>query len=359
MSALTRLSSKERLSRAEEDESTSTDATGSDDDATSSMDDSSDTDSSDDDDDDTVSSETVSETERVTDPVPTGQEASDEADQEESHSARRRKAKRDQEEAEREQLFHLELDPKPTAAGATAEPDSSGTAQAADSGENGQSGDGVVLAASGAKTPVDEAARLAGGSKSEPSTPIRVTHSDDVLDANDAEKEKRRKRKIKSRRRRLASLGRTRSRKSRERVGNRLKGGINADDSSDVFEPVPDDDEREKRIVRLDLDLNLAWRKSTAEDRAGADGNKGVKYLQRFLFKKRRRHSDGYLDIIKEDDASLVSPRTRTGDDSGEPSVTHRRFFVEEDEGEERETTFGGTHTPLAGALVSCRDSTC
>lgn len=341
MSALTRLSSKERLSRAEEDESTSTDATGSDDDeSTSSMDDSSDTDSSDD---DTVSSETVSETERVTDPVPAGREASDEAGKEESRSARRRKAKREQEEAEREQLFHLELDPKPTAAGGTAEPDSSGTAQAADAGENGQSGDGVVPAASGAKTPVDEAARLAGGSKSEPSTPIRVTHSDDVLDANDAEKEKRRKRKIKSRRRRLASLGRTRSRKSRERVGNRLKGDVNADDSGDVFEPEPDDDdEREKRIVRLDLDLNLAWRKSAAEDRAGADGNKGVKYLQRFLFKKRRRHSDGYLDIIKEDDASLVSPRTRTGaDDSGEPSVTHRRFFVEEDEGEERETTFG------------------
>jgi hypothetical protein len=254
----------------------------------------------------------------------------DEAD-EGSRSARRRKAKREQEEAEREQLFHLELDkPSPRNAGqhaviaatAGAELHGSGT----DQGEDVNAGQGVVHTSN-----IDDTSRMTvGTSKSEPSTPIRVTHSDDVLDANDAEKEKRRKRKLKSRRRRLASLGRARSRKNR--VG-KVKGN---DDSTDVFEPEPEDDEREKRIVRLDLDLNLAWRK---EDRSGDSNNKGVKYLQRFLFKKRRRHSDGYLDIIKDDE--LASPRSRVGDDAGEPSVTHRRFFVEEDEGEERENTFG------------------
>lgn len=119
--------------------------------------------------------------------------------------------------------------------------------------------------------------------------PNRTPHSSDLSDANELEKEKRRKRKLRSRRRRLASLGRTRTRKSREDVRayrpDKGKERINGPQAE-----AEEATEREKRIERLELDLNLAL---PVEERGDGNG-KGVKYLQRFLFKKRRRHSDGY-----------------------------------------------------------------
>jgi len=120
-------------------------------------------------------------------------------------------------------------------------------------------------------------------SKSEPSTPNHLTVKYTTAEGL----EKRRSRR--SRRRRALP---PRSRKSKERAVAHL---VERQGNRDSNEP---SDELEKRIERLDLDLNLALRREPPHDT-----NKGVKYLQRFLFKKRRRHSDGYGPLL-----SLSSP---------------------------------------------------
>jgi len=295
MSAIKRLSSKERLPPQREADATTAESG----EETSSIDESTDEDYG-----------------ESTGEEPSG-ESSNESQKRENNEGKvddrsPGRSQRTRQKDHQEHVFNIEIDnraPSPTVAVSHAPHDDTETVKTMqDLSTERESG-----STDADPTPV----RRLSYSKSEPSTPNHLTVKYTTAEGL----EKRRSRR--SRRRRALP---PRSRKSKERAVAHL---VERQGNRDSNEP---SDELEKRIERLDLDLNLALRREPPHDT-----NKGVKYLQRFLFKKRRRHSDGYLDIIKEEDI-LAYSKAKAGEGAGEPSSTNRRFFVEEDEGEERDS---------------------